>query len=119
MLDQWIFGGDGFIVVFAIDDAESFENAKIRIQKIIKNKEKNVPIIVVGNKCDLEDRRQVSYSQAAEYTSSIKAKYLETSALNDNNGNCKEIFKECANLVVNKGKPIVENKSGCFSCSLF
>ena len=36
-----------------------------------------------------------------ELAKSIKAKYYETSALYDSNGNCKVVFQQCAHMILN------------------
>ena len=65
MLDSWINFGDGFLLVFAINDEESFKILEQKRARIIKNKNNNnVPIILVGNKQDLSDERKVEFSDA-------------------------------------------------------
>lgn len=99
LLDSWIDQGDGFLLVFAINDKESFndlDNKKARID-IIKKKSK-CPIILVGNKSDLIDRK-VSKKEAEEKAKSWGASYIETSAKSDEN--CKEVFIECAKKILN------------------
>lgn len=120
MLDQWISSANGFLLLFAVNDSETFEALKTKVSRIQKNDAGKLPIIIVGNKCDLKDNRQVTPQQGEEYAKSIGAKYYETSALTDENGNVKVVFKEIANLILNgKGSSNVENKGKCFSCSLF
>jgi GTPase SAR1 family protein len=36
--------------------------------------------ILIGNKCDLEEKRQVTYDQAKEMAEQFGMKYIETSA---------------------------------------
>ena len=73
---------------------------KQKIKRIEKNEADNLPKILVGNKCDLRVDRKVSLQQAEEYAKSINAKYYETSALTDFNGNIKIVFQECSNLIL-------------------
>ena len=42
MLDTWINSVDGFILVYSIDDKDSFESMKMRYERIIKNKSASV-----------------------------------------------------------------------------
>lgn len=100
MLDQWVEMADGFILVFAIDDQETFDALKEKINRIKKHEDKHSPIVLVGNKCDLEDRRKVSKAKAEELAKQIGAKYIETSALTDEKKNCKEPFSLCAKRVI-------------------
>ena len=91
MLDTWINSADGFILVYSIDNKESFESTKTRYDRIMKLKEgQKVSIIVVGNKCDLEDKRQVSKEEAENYCNTNNIGFLEASALNTIN--VKESF---------------------------
>ena len=105
MLDQWVEMADGFILVYAIDDIETFNALKEKVTRIQKHEDKRSPIVLVGNKCDLEDRRQVTKAQAEEFAKHIGAKYIETSALTDEKKNCKEAFSLCAKrVIVNRKK---------------
>ncbi len=56
MQELWITNGKGFLLVFAINDYDSFKDLNNIYTKImrIKNTQK-VHIVLVGNKCDLEE----------------------------------------------------------------
>ena len=116
MMDEWIKAADGFILIFAINDEESFEALKQKVNRIKKNNKSQFPIVIAGNKCDLHNKRQVNQQNAMEYAKSIGAKYYETSALLDENGNCKVIFQQCAHLIVS-GDTISEKSGTC--CSIW
>ena len=82
MLDTWINTSDGFILVYSIDNRESFESMKIRYERILKLKgDQKVSIIVVGNKCDLVDERKVTKEEGENFCSSNKITFMEVSAL--------------------------------------
>ena len=55
---------------------------------------RNIPVVVVGNKVDLEDERQVMFDDAQNWvsTSMTNATYLESSA--KYNINVREVFKQ-------------------------
>ena len=99
MIDEYICNAHGFILVFAINDNNSFEGIKNYVKQIKNNNMEKLPMILVGNKCDLENERQVTKQKAQEYANSIGAHYIECSALTDVNGNCKNIFQECGNKI--------------------
>ena len=119
MLDQWISLANGFLLVFAINDLETFEALKVKVKRIEKNEANKLPIVLVGNKCDLNDQRKVSYQEAEEFAKSVNAKYYETSALNDMNGNVKVVFQECGAMILRKGKNKDEKKGKCIGCNVF
>ena len=118
MLDQWITLASGFILVFAINDLETFQALESKVKRIEKNEANKLPIVLVGNKCDLDDQRKVSQQEAEDFAKRMGAKYYETSALNDLNGNVKVVFQECAAMIVNKGHKDDEQKKKCFACNI-
>ena len=53
--------GEGFLLIYSITSRQSFEEIMTFQQQILRVKDKDYfPIIVVGNKCDLEKERVVS-----------------------------------------------------------
>mmetsp|Transcript_2880 Transcript_2880/g.6723 ORF Transcript_2880/g.6723 Transcript_2880/m.6723 type:complete len:136 (+) Transcript_2880:172-579(+) len=60
MQDQWMRDGKGFLLVYSICDKQSFDKVQELREKILRTKDSSdVPMVIVGNKCDLEDERQV------------------------------------------------------------
>ena len=60
MREQYMRTGEGFILVYSITARESFEEINQFHQQILRVKDKdNFPMVLVGNKCDLEYERQV------------------------------------------------------------
>jgi len=61
MREQYMRTGEGFLLVYSITSRQSFEEIMTFQQQILRVKDKDYfPIIVVGNKCDLQHERQVS-----------------------------------------------------------
>ena len=61
MREQYMRTGEGFLLVYSITSRQSFEEILTFQQQILRVKDKDYfPIIMVGNKCDLEGERQVS-----------------------------------------------------------
>ncbi|CAG9813758.1 unnamed protein product [Phaedon cochleariae] len=71
------------LLVFDITSPTSFEGMKMWVQEVKRNVEEAMVLCVVGNKTDLNDQRKVSREEAIEYSRSIGAIYLESSALTD------------------------------------
>ena len=49
------------------------------------NADPNIVVLLVGNKNDLEDRREVSFEEAQEYAMHHGMAFIETSALDSTN----------------------------------
>jgi len=57
---QWMRHGQGFLIVYSITSRESFEEVSVFHQQILRVKDQDsYPVVIVGNKCDLEYERQV------------------------------------------------------------
>ena len=94
-MDMWINFGEGFLLVFAINDKESFNIIKSKRDRILKGKHgEPTPMVLVGNKQDLSQEREVVYDEAKRLADSWQIEYIETSA--KTNFNCKEAFEKLA-----------------------
>ena len=102
-LEEIIRCSHGFILVFSLNDNESFEKIKIYVEEIEKfNGIKSIPIILVGNKADLENERQVKYDKANEFANLIGAIYYEHNSLDNKNHNFKNIFQKFVKKIIIK-----------------
>lgn len=72
------------ILVYSIDSRYSFENI-VRDYQRIRSSHYNFPILLCGNKCDLEDKREVTREEGEEKANQFGCKFFETSALNNTN----------------------------------
>ncbi len=81
MREQYMRTGEGFLLVYSITSRQSFEEIMTFQQQILRVKDKDYfPIILVGNKCDLEGERQVSREEGAQLARQFGCKFIETSA---------------------------------------
>merc|ERR1711991_487786 len=79
--EQYMRAGEGFLCVYAITSRWSFDEIQGFHDEIFCVKDSDrVPVIIVGNKCDLESERQVSASEGEELAKSFNVPFLETSA---------------------------------------
>ncbi|KAJ6806088.1 ras-related protein RIC1-like [Iris pallida] len=69
----------GIIVVYDVTDQESFNNVRQWLNEIDRYASDNVNKILVGNKCDLTDKRVVSYETGKAFADEIGIPFLETS----------------------------------------
>jgi len=82
MRDQYMINGEGFLVVYSITSRISFSEVVSYQQHINRIKDgRHVPIVIVGNKCDLENARQVGTSEGRDLAMSYGVPFFETSAL--------------------------------------
>jgi small GTP-binding protein len=81
MREQYMRTGEGFLLVYSITDRQSFEEIMTFQQQILRVKDKDYfPMIVVGNKCDLDGERQVS-TQGASQVSPPRPPNLASAAM--------------------------------------
>ncbi len=114
MMDMWINFGEGFLLVFALNDKESFSLLRSKRERILKGKHgQKTPMILVGNKQDLKDR-QVQFSEAKQLADLWGIDYIETSA--KTNFQCKEAFEKLAQKVIEER--VQPNSGGC-PCNIF
>jgi small GTP-binding protein len=87
--------GQGFLVVFALNDLPSFDSVD-RIQSDIRAtcEHDEVPIVVCGNKSDLVSDRTVKKDDAEKFCTECRLTYFETSS--KNNVNVTEAFVDLA-----------------------
>ena len=75
---------DGVMLVYDITNSETFTNTENWIKEI-KEFNHNMPIMLVGNKADLNNERIVEYEEGKKYADDNKLKFIEVSALNGEN----------------------------------
>eukprot|EP00760_Papus_ankaliazontas_P004678 PhM_4_TR12023/c0_g1_i1/m.54900/K07874/RAB1A; Ras-related protein Rab-1A len=78
-------GAHGIIIVYDVTDVESFQNVKTWLSEIGKYAADNVNKLLVGNKCDLVNKKAVEYATAKEFADQLGIPFLETSAKNSTN----------------------------------
>ena len=76
----------GFLLVFDVTNEASFLNVRNWIGEIQSNAySENVDMILIGNKCDLENERVITKVRALEFAQQHQVDYIETSALKNLN----------------------------------
>ncbi len=112
----YYIGAQAAFIVFDVCKRDSFENVKVWYKEledfIVK---KNIPIVLVGNKIDLFDQRQVQYKEGlalveelTRETTDSNFSYIETSALTGEN--IKDSFSLIAYHYIMKSKEREEQK---------
>ena len=105
---------DGCIIVYDISNKKSFEDIKkIYIQKIKDKCKKDIKIILLGNKSDLNYLREVSVEEGSKLALNNHFYFKETSCVENRNvADAFETIIETTNFDVNK-KKIQRKKSNC------
>jgi len=81
MREQYMLTGEGFLLVYSITSRESFDEINTFHRQILRVKDKDhFPMILVGNKCDLEYERQVGMNEGRDLARHLGCRFMETSA---------------------------------------
>ncbi|KAL8179547.1 UNVERIFIED_CONTAM: Ras- protein Rab-22A [Gekko kuhli] len=93
-------GSAAAIIVYDITKEETFSTLKNWVKELRQHGPPNIVVAIAGNKCDLNDAREVMEKDAKDYADSIHAIFVETSAKNAININ--ELFIEITCKIHNK-----------------
>ena len=88
------------IIMFDVTNKKSFENIKKWNEIITRVAHPNVILILIGNKVDLQDSREVSSEEGMELAKELKIYYMETSV--KTNKNIDEVFEWIALQIINQ-----------------
>jgi Ras-related protein Rab-1A len=77
---QYYRDSSGIILVFDLTNKNSYERVTSWIEDIREYGPQGVNILLIGNKVDLEDDRQVNFNSATEFAKKLNTNYLEVSA---------------------------------------
>jgi GTPase SAR1 family protein len=81
MRDLYMKTGQGFLLVFSITSSSSLSELAGLREEIIRIKDdENVPLVIVGNKADLEENRAVPRAKGFSISQRWGAPYYEASA---------------------------------------
>eukprot|EP01103_Thecamoeba_quadrilineata_P009142 TRINITY_DN18856_c0_g1_i1.p1 TRINITY_DN18856_c0_g1~~TRINITY_DN18856_c0_g1_i1.p1 ORF type:complete len:195 (+),score=36.47 TRINITY_DN18856_c0_g1_i1:41-625(+) len=127
MRSRLIRSADGILLIYSVDSRKSFEDLiTYRDHIVCADAEqdllkKPMPLVVVGNKCDLEDYREVAKTEGMALASKFGVRFFETSARRRVNVEesihqlVKEIREQAkVNVLKNKKKKIGQKRK----CSL-
>eukprot|EP01121_Diplochlamys_sp_Union-15-3_P009314 TRINITY_DN2536_c0_g1_i4.p1 TRINITY_DN2536_c0_g1~~TRINITY_DN2536_c0_g1_i4.p1 ORF type:complete len:201 (-),score=41.72 TRINITY_DN2536_c0_g1_i4:49-618(-) len=81
MRDQYMRTGQGFLLTYSITSRSSFDELHQFKEQIHRVKDTNkVPIVLVGNKVDLEEQREVTSAEGQERAKIYQCPFFESSA---------------------------------------
>ncbi len=102
-------GAKGAFVVYDITRKGSFESVEKWVNDLKAAADKSLTIILVGNKCDLEDQRQVTKEQGEEKANHLELAFMETSAFSGENLEkafelmIKQVYDKCHDEILAEG----------------
>ena len=96
---QYIKNCLGILLVYAIDNEKSFENIETWMKEVEeKSSNKNMCLVLIGNKCDMEENRMIKKEQGEKLAQRYGLKFFECSAKKGINVN--EAFQELIDQIV-------------------
>lgn len=102
---------DGWVLVFAVTLRRSFDVMQEIYQKIRDAGAQRQPIIIVGNKTDLESQRVISTDEAAQLAKEFGAQYIESSA--KDNLQVADIFRKMIMEIEKASGELPGSKGDC------
>ena len=100
-------GAKGAFVVYDITKKDTFKSVDKWVSDLTSAASQNIIIMVVGNKNDLEEQRQVSKEEGENKARELNVAFLETSALTGDN--LDKAFEIMMNEMYNKNKEAIES----------
>ena len=102
----------GITLVYDITNKASFLEIREWLDQIQHDVDEDVTYILIGNKCDLEEKREVTYEEGKQCADELGIEFIETSALRSIN--VDEAYRKLAFKILQKvvEKQEVGEKSG-------
>ena len=102
-------GAKGAFIVYDITRKQSFESVEKWVSDVQSVADKKITILLIGNKSDLEDQRQVTKEQGEEKANKLEIAFMETSAFSGENLDkafemmMKEVYNKCHDEMMGEG----------------
>jgi len=98
MREQYMRSGEGFLLVFSLTERQSFEEVYKFHKQVLRVKDRDeFPMLIVGNKADMDRQRQVSTADCEDMAKQLKTPFIECSA--KNRMNVDQAFHELVRLI--------------------
>ena len=94
---SYYHNANGIVLVYDVSNAKSFAHIAEWLRVIQQHADDNVEKMILGNKCDAEDKRVITEAQGRALAEKHGIKFLETSAVSNINvdGAFRELSTEC------------------------
>lgn len=81
LLDRWLRWGNGFLIIYSITSRESYSRVDWFMERITEVIDQKVfPVVILGNKKDLDELRQVSEYEGKQLGERYNCTWMESSA---------------------------------------
>ncbi|KAF7646430.1 hypothetical protein LDENG_00188050 [Lucifuga dentata] len=98
MREQYMRSGEGFLLVFALNDRGSYHEIQKFHTQVLRVKDRDdFPMLLLGNKVDLEEHRVISQEDAQAFARENRIHYMEASA--KKRYNVDEAFLELVRII--------------------
>jgi len=109
-------GANGILLVYDITNPKSFDNISKWLRNINEHASEDVERMLIGNKCDMEEKRLISKERGEKVAEENGIKFYETSA--KENVNIEHAFITLAEDILNKQSPSSDPGQGSAGVSL-
>ena len=98
VISSYFKGAHGILLIYDITSKDSFKELENWLGEVEKKANSQVLKILIGNKCDLEDNREISKDEGEAFAMRNGMQFMETSA--KDNTNVNEAFEALAKIMV-------------------
>ena len=98
VVSSYFKGSHGIFIIYDITNRDSFKNLENWLGEIERNASAKVLKILIGNKCDLEQDRDIQFDEGQAFANRNGMEFMETSA--KANTNINEAFESLAKLMI-------------------
>jgi len=115
MREMYMRNGDGFLVIYSITAPSSFGEIPDILELIRRVRDavrvSDIPMILIGNKADLREQREVTTEQGEKLAEKYQVKFYETSA--KTKANIEESFFDLVRLILHMKPPKRKRRGPC------
>ena len=98
VVSTYFRGAHGILLLYDVTNRDSFKNLESWLIEIEKNAKEKVLKILIGNKCDLTDDREITSDEGKAFALRNGMEFMETSA--KMNTNVSEAFETLGKLMI-------------------